>query len=144
MAIKRQNCAQRGEPFEMADIDPKDAEQLNQITEVVIGRAFRVHNVLGQGFLENVYENALAHEIRKAGLACEQQVRFDVVYDGVVVGTYVADLVVEGSAIVEIKVAKGIDDAHVAQCLNYLAATRLPVGLVLCFARKVIVKRLLL
>jgi len=125
----------------MAD---SDSTRLNQITESIIGCAFRVHNTLGHGFLESVYENALCHELRKSGLSCERQVRFDVEYDGVVVGHFLADLIVEDCVVTEIKVAKGIDEAHVAQCLNYLAATKLSVGLVLCFARRVLVKRLIL
>jgi GxxExxY protein len=116
--------------------------RLNSISERVIGCAFRVHNVLGYGFLEKVYENALAHEIRKAGLACEQQRRILVEYDSVVVGDYVVDLIVEDALLIEVKSARAIDEAHVAQCLNYLTATELPLGLVLNFGKKVEVKRL--
>jgi GxxExxY protein len=120
-----------------------EAEGLNRLTELVIGCAYTVHNTLGVGFLEKVYENALVHELRKAGLTVLQQVSFDVVYDGVVVGQYTADLVVEGVLLLELKVARAIDEGHVAQCLNYLAATRLHLGLILNFHRKVQVKRLL-
>lgn len=115
---------------------------LNEVTEKVIGCAFRVHNLLGYGFLEKVYENALAHELRKAGVRIEQQRRVEVRYDGVVVGDYVADLAIDDSVLVELKAAKSIDESHVAQCLNYLKATGLPLCLLLNFGHKVAVKRL--
>jgi GxxExxY protein len=98
-------------------------------------------NALGHGFLEKVYENALAHELRKWGLKVEQQVRLTVYYDGVVVGEYVVDPVVEGIVIVEIKAGRGIDELHSAQTGNDLAATRKPVGLVINFGQKVTVRR---
>ncbi len=120
-----------------------EPEGLNRLSEQVIGCAYAVHNTLGAGFAEKVYENALVHELRKAGLSVQQQVRFSVMYDGVVVGEYVADIVVEGVLLVELKVARAIDDGHIAQCLNYLSATRLGLGLVLNFHRRVQVKRLL-
>ena len=103
------------------------------VSEAVIGAAFRVANALGPGFLEKVYENALAHEIRKSGLAAMQQARMEVLYDGVIVGDYVADLVVAGSLIVELKACKALDDIHVAQCLNYMKASGLRTCLLLNF-----------
>ena len=120
-----------------------DEKKLNVITETIIGCAFRVHNVLGCGFAEKVYENAMVHELRKAGLSLQQQVPIEVWYDGVMVGNYFADLVVEGIVLVETKAVRNFDDGHTAQCLNYLAATRLPLCLFLNFGRKVEVKRLL-
>ena len=119
-----------------------DEEELNRITEAVIGAAYRVRDVLGQGFLEKVYENALAHECRKAGLRAEQQRQVSVYYDGVEVGYYVADLVINGVLLVEVKAVTAIDDAHVAQGLNYLAATGLSVCLILNFGKRVEVRRL--
>jgi GxxExxY protein len=112
-----------------------DEDKLNQLTEKVIGCAFTVSNRLGCGFLEKVYENALAHELRKAGLAVQQQHPILVRYDGIVVGDYVADLIVEGSVIVELKACKDLDDVHSAQCLNYVFATGLPVCLLLNFGK---------
>ena len=103
------------------------------VSEAVIGAAFRVANALGPGFLEKVYENALAHEIQKSGLAAMQQARMEVLYDGVIVGDYVADLVVAGSLIVELKACKALDDIHVAQCLNYMKASGLRTCLLLNF-----------
>ena len=93
----------------------------------IIGCAFRVQNMLGAGFLEKVYENALAYEIRAAGLAVALQKGIAVYYDGIVVGECVADLVVE-DAVVALKASKAPDPAHTAQCTNYLKAT----GLHLC------------
>src|SRR4051812_40463224 len=112
-----------------------DEDKLNQLTEKVIGCAFTVANKLGCGFLEKVYENALAHEVRKAGFDVQQQSPILVRYDGVVVGDYVADLIVEGLVIVELKACKDLDDIHSAQCLNYLLATGLPVCLLINFGK---------
>jgi GxxExxY protein len=109
------------------------AEELNAITEKIIGSAFKVSSTLGVGFLEKVYENALAHELRKSGLKIEQQKRIRVYYDGVEVGYYDADLLVNDKVIVETKTVKAFDDIHMAQTLNYLKATGLTVGLLLNF-----------
>jgi GxxExxY protein len=111
-----------------------DQQRLNQITERIIGGAFTVSNTLGCGFLEKVYENALAHELRKTGLTVESQHPIQVRYDGVIVGDYVADLLVEGCVLVELKAVKALDEIHVAQCLNYLKATGLTVCLLLNFS----------
>jgi GxxExxY protein len=107
----------------------------SQITERVIGAAFRVMNTLGVGFLEKVYANALAHELRTCGLEVEQQHRCVVHYDGVIVGDYAADMLVAGSVLVELKVAKALDGVHVAQCMNYLKATGLRLCLLMNFGR---------
>lgn len=112
-----------------------DWRQLNQISERIIGCAFAVSNGLGSGFLEKVYENALVHELRKAGLSVAQQHAMIVRYDGVVVGEYVADLLVESLVLVELKHARSIDDVHMAQCLNYLKATGLQLCLLLNFGK---------
>jgi len=119
-----------------------DEEMLRQLSEKVIGCAFRVHNVLGCGFAEKVYENALVIELRKNGLKVTQQVEIDVLYDGVSVGKYFADLIVRGQILLEIKAARNFDDGHTAQCLNYLAATKMPLCLLLNFGQRVEVKRL--
>jgi len=113
------------------------------ISERIIGCAFKIRGTLGHGFLEKVYENALAHELRKAGLSVQQQANIQVFYDGVNVGTYFADLLVEGRILVELKSVKAIDDAHMAQCLNYLKAMELQTCLLLNFGKtKVEVRRL--
>jgi GxxExxY protein len=111
-----------------------DRRRLDEISERVIGRAFTVANTLGAGFLEKVYENALAHELTKAGLMVRQQIAIGVEYDGVTVGTYVADLLVENAVLVEIKAVRALDTNHDAQCLNYLRATGLTVCLWMNFA----------
>ncbi|MEX2218568.1 MAG: GxxExxY protein [Phycisphaerales bacterium] len=123
--------------------DEERLRALNALTERVIGCAFAVGNTLGPGFLEKVYENALAHELRKAGLRVEQQHRLTVWYDGVKVGEYVPDLLVQEFLLVEIKAGKGIDDSHRAQCINAMAASRLPACLLLNFSKRVEVKRFL-
>ena len=115
----------------------------NQITEKVIGCANKVGNALGCGFLEKCHENALAHELRKAGLSVQQQVPLDVLYDGIIVGQYVADLIVEGCVLIELKAIKACDEVHAAQCINYLAATGLPICLLINFSKRVEVKRFL-
>lgn len=97
--------------------------EMDALSGEIIGSAYRVANDLGSGFLEKVYENALAHELRKSGLGVEQQKPVQVFYDGVVVGDYVADLVVADAILVELKAVKTLDDVHMAQCLNYLKAT---------------------
>ena len=88
-----------------------------------------------RGFLEKVYENALAHELRKAGLKVVQQRAIQVSYDGVIVGDYVADLLVEDSVLIEVKAVRGVDEVHTAQCINYLKATKLKICLLLNFGR---------
>ena len=115
---------------------------MNKISEAIIGCAYRVGNALGNGFLEKVYENALAHEIRKHRLSAKQQFPVKVFYDSVVVGEFVADLLVEDAVLVELKTVKGIDETHLAQCLNYLKATNLPLCLLINFGNpRVEVKR---
>ena len=102
--------------------------EVNRLSERVIDSAFTVLNTLGVGFLEKVYENALAHELRKIGVAVSQQHALVVRYDGVVVGEYAVDLLVEQSVLVELKAVRALDEVHHAQCLNYLRAS----GLHLC------------
>src|SRR3954464_5763141 len=102
----------------------------------------KVASKLGCGFLEKCYENALAYELRKAGLSVEQQVPLKVWYDDVVVGEFVADLVVEGTVLVELKAIMGLDPIHSAICINYLAATSLPLCLLINFGKRVDVKRI--
>jgi GxxExxY protein len=116
--------------------------EVNQITEKIIGCAFTVGNKLGCGFLEKVYENALVHELRKAGLRVEPQFRINVYYDGIVVGEYWADLLVEECVIVELKAIRTISEKEIAQCLNYIKATKLTLCLLINFGNpKVEVKR---
>ncbi len=105
----------------------------DQLSEQIIGCAYTVANTLGAGFLEKVYENAFAHELRKQGLEVAQQSGITVYYDGIVAGEYIADLLVENEVLVELKAVKALDNVHMAQCLNYLKATRLQVCLLINF-----------
>lgn len=119
-----------------------DENELNLLSEKVIGCAYTVANALGCGFLEKVYENALAHEIRKLGLTVEVQKPLHVIYEGVVVGEYYADLLVESVLIIELKTSNGFSDNHKAQCINYLNSTRLPLCLLINFGEpRVEIKR---
>ena len=117
--------------------------KINDVTDKIIGCAYQVGNTLGCGFLEKVYENALAIELRKAGLEVAQQHDIQVHYGKDIVGEYAADLLVNREIIVELKTMKALDDVHTAQCLNYLKATGLSVCLLINFGRpKVEVKRI--
>ncbi|MGE4546034.1 MAG: GxxExxY protein [Pedobacter sp.] len=120
----------------------RDEAYFKSVTEQIIGGAYTVAKKLGYGFLEKVYENALSHELKKAGLKVEGQVPIKVYYNDVVVGDYIADLFIEGEIIVELKTVKNLDNIHLAQCLNYLKATRKKLGLLINYgADKVHIKR---
>ncbi len=108
-------------------------EDNDPLSERVIGCALVVSNTLGCGFLEKIYENALAHELRKAGFKASKQQRVTVEYDGVTVGEYAVDILVEEKLLLELKCVRVLDDIHRAQCLNYLKATGLRVCLLLNF-----------
>ncbi len=105
------------------------------MTEQIIGCAYRVSNTLGCGFLEKVYENALVYELSESGLKVSQQQSIEVNYAAIVVGHYIADIVVEEKVIIEIKVASKLDEVHAAQTINYLKATGYPVALLLNFGK---------
>jgi GxxExxY protein len=118
---------------------------LNRVTERIIGCAMVVSNTLGSGFLERVYENALAHELRKAGLGVRQQHGVVVMYDGIAVGEYAVDLLVEGAVLVELKALRALNEVHYAQCMNYLRATGLRLCLLLNFGNpRLAIKRFVL
>jgi len=102
-----------------------DRHGLNEVSEKIIGSAFHVHNNLGCGFLEKVYENELVIELRKVEFKIAQQSPIKVYYEGVTVGDYIADILVEDEIIIEVKAVKHIDEIHQAQLLNYLKATGL-------------------
>ncbi len=114
----------------------KSYEEINQITEKIIGCAYKVSNTLGSGFLEKVYENAFAYEISKTGLNVKQQFPIQVKYENVIVGDYIADLLVEDSVLVEIKTVKQLDDSHMSQCMNYLKGTNLNICLLFNFSSR--------
>jgi GxxExxY protein len=111
------------------------------ITELIIGAFYKVYNTLGYGFLEKVYGNALAIELHKLRLDVGQEARIAVYYDGEVIGEYLADLLVAGAVIVELKAVRGLLEEHEAQLLNYLKATPYEVGLLLNFGPEPQIKR---
>jgi GxxExxY protein len=120
-----------------ADNDYKHIE----LTEKIIGCAYKVYNQLGTGFLEKIYENALMIELRKAGLSAQQQYPVKVYYDGVIIGDHVADIMVEDKVIIELKAVNQLVRAHEVQLVNYLKATGLEVGLLINFGDKITIKR---
>lgn len=111
------------------------------VTSEIINAFYHVYNTLGYGFLERVYQNALAVTLRKRGLEVEVRLPVDVHFEGVVVGKYFADLLVDRCVIIELKSAETLCEANEAQLLNYLRATDIEVGLLLNFGPKPQVKR---
>lgn len=113
----------------------------DDLTQKIIGCAYKVHNTLGPGFLEKVYENALRIELEKLGLRVKQQEPINVQYEGQVVGEYYADLWVDERVVIELKANQAIAKEHEVQLVNYLTATRIDQGLLLNFGPSVQVKR---
>lgn len=103
------------------------------LTETIIGCAMKVHSALGPGFLEPVYQKALAHELQKAGLKIECEKPITVHYDGVVVGDFFADLLVDDKVMLELKANQTLAPANEVQLVNYLTATGIEIGLLLNF-----------
>ena len=116
-----------------SQVSTKHLMTINEITYAINGAIFEVHRVLGPGFLEKVYENALIYEFRKRGLQAENQVPFDISYKGKIVGEYFADLVVANKVVVELKAVDQLTGLHEAQLLNYMKASGLKVGLLINF-----------
>ncbi len=102
---------------------------IDELTERIIGCAMRVHSTLNSGFLESVYHNALLHELSKNGFSVESEKLINVHYDGVLVGAFSADLFVENEVIVELKAIQALALVHEVQLVNYLTATGTDVGL---------------
>ena len=118
---------------------------INDVTYEINGAVFEVNRVLGPGFLEKVYENALLIELKNRGLRVENQALVKVFYKEKVVGEYVADIVVEEKVIVELKTVEKLGKVHEAQLLNYLKATGIGVGLLVNFKHpKAEIKRMVL
>ena len=115
--------------------------EINNLTYRVIGCAYKVHNILGSGFLEKVYENALKLELNKQGIFVFQQPKLPVFYEGQRVGLYFPDLWIEGQLIIEIKAALTLAPEHEAKLLHYLAATNVDNGLLINFGESVQIKR---
>jgi GxxExxY protein len=119
---------------------------INELCDIVRETSFAIHCYLRNGHLEKVYENALAHRVRKLGLTVEQQHPLKVYdEDHTVIGDYFADLFIEGCLIVELKAVRGIDNEHIAQILGYLRSSRIETGLLINFgATKLYVKKFLM
>ena len=111
------------------------------VAKAVVQSFYTVYNALSYGFLEKIYENAMAFELREHGLKVEQQAPLEVHYRGQVLGSYFADLLVGGCVIAEVKAAENIAIEHEAQILNYLKATDISLGLLLNFGPRPQVKR---
>jgi GxxExxY protein len=107
-----------------------------EITGKIIQAFYKVNNALGYGFMEKVYENAIAIELRKEGLTVSQQKKIKVYYDGQEVGHYETDLIVNELVIVEAKAKESLREELEAQLINYLKATKLEVGILLNFGKK--------
>ena len=117
----------------------------NKLTYQIRGAIFEVNKVLGSGFLEKVYENALMIELSKRDLKAESQVPIKVEYKGEQVGEYFADIVVANEVIIELKAIESLEKIHEAQLLNYLKATGYSVGLLVNFTHpKAEIKRFVL
>jgi GxxExxY protein len=112
-----------------------------EMTDKIINSFYKVYNVLGYGFLEKVYENALVIELKSAGFKVLQQQNIKVYYENQVVGDYFADIIVNDLIILEIKAAEGLRDENKAQLINYLKATKKEVGLLFNFGKKPDFKR---
>ena len=126
-------------------MNANEREYIESLAHKCIGAAFEVSNDLGAGFLEKVYENALAHELRLCGLGVKQQEPMHVRYKGVVVGDYIPDLLIEDLLLVELKCVSTFAQEHLAQCLNYLKGTGLSLCLLFNFQKpKVEFKRIVL
>ncbi|MCG6910645.1 MAG: GxxExxY protein [Deltaproteobacteria bacterium] len=111
------------------------------LTDQIIKAAFKVHNILGFGFLEKVYQNAMSVELERSGLEVAKECATDVYYEDVLVGQYFADLIVEHKVILELKAVKTITNIHEVQLVNYLKATGIEVGLLINFGHSVEIKR---
>ena len=116
----------------------------SELTGTIIECAYRVHNTLGFGFLETVYQNALIIELLKTGLNVEKEKPIKVLYENQIVGDYIADIVVEETVILELKAVKELHAVHEVQLVNYLKATGTEVGLLINFGESVEIKRKIL
>jgi GxxExxY protein len=113
----------------------------DDLTQKIIGCAYKVHNTLGPGFLEKIYQNALRIELKRTGVDSRQQEPISVRYEGQVVGDYFADLWVDNRVIVEVKAVQSLHKEHEVQLVNYLTATGVDNGLLINFGTSVQIKR---
>jgi len=123
-------------------LSEKSTPMNDELSKKVIGAAFKVHNQLGFGFLESVYEKALSIELSKLSIPHELQSPIQVLYDDHIVGDFISDMLVDGALILEFKSVRQLTTAHDVQLVNYLNATQMDVGLLINFGpTKVEVKR---
>jgi GxxExxY protein len=115
--------------FRKTDLSP----EIEAVASGVIGAAFEVHTILGPGLLESVYERALLHELGQRGFGVQTQVELIVPYKDIEIRGQRADLLVEGTVIIELKVVSELAPVHKAQLLSYLRAARVPLGLLINF-----------
>lgn len=115
---------------------------LKDLTEKIIGSAFKVHNTLGSGFIEKVYENALVEELRIKGHIVEQQKHINVNYNEKSVGEFIVDVIVDNAVLLEIKAVKKLEDSFHSKLLNYLKANNFQVGLLINFSGSVTIRRI--
>ena len=106
------------------------------LTKEIIGAFYNVYNSLGYGFLEKVDHNAMLIELKKLGLKFESEQSIKVYYDGIIVGNYIADIIVEQKVIVELKAVSKLNQKHEVQLVNYLKGTGIPDGLLLNFGEE--------
>jgi GxxExxY protein len=128
----------------LPQITPINANQrcFLETTKRVIGLSYKVANTLGRGFVEHVYRNALAYELRKEGMSAEIEKPIKVIYDGTVIADFRADILIDAWLLIEVKVASSIKNIHIAQSLNYLKATQLTLCLLISFSPTgVLIKR---
>ncbi len=119
----------------------KSKMKYQELTENIIKAAYTVHNTLGYGFLEKVYQNALVIELAKRGIKADSEKPIKVFYEGQIVGDYLCDLIVDDKVILELKAVKELNDIHEVQLVNYLKATGVEVGLLINFGPSVKIKR---
>ena len=118
---------------------------VNELTYQIRGAVFEVNKILGPGFLEKVYENALVIELKNRKLNAEAQMPIQVIYKNKIVGEYFADIIVEDKVIIELKAVESLQKIHEAQLLNYLKATDYKIGLLINFTYpKAVIKRFVL
>ncbi len=110
--------------------------QYQELTEKIIGCAYRVYNTMGFGFLESVYEKCLLIELKKAGLKAIARQPITVFYENEIVGKFVADIIVEDVIVLELKSVRRVVTGHEIQLVNYLTATHKDVGLIINFGEK--------
>ena len=115
--------------------------EINDLTHTIIGCAYKIHNVLGSGFLEKIYENALRIELNKFNIEARQQQELRVWYEGHNLGSYYPDLWIDGQLIIEVKAVQNLLKQHELQLVHYLNATNIDDGLLINFGSSVEVKR---